>query len=269
MSGPPFGAVLQFQVWRLMSAVVTTVAIVIGLTLWPLVGELRSYLKGCANFAPSLQMGAIVCFGVWLFFPREIFRLDEGWDTQAARGVMVFLVLVCFLMVALPSAIWLTNAVEVFQALKSSSNPLDVASKFKHWKEEAQLLGFLSALGITASTLPLGAWRRLVLAADDRIAKQFPPEWVILFGVYWSLSLAFAYIPVFIVIGESGRAIRDTFISAAPPSMSDFSEWRKKQLEVESFLGIEGGAADTVKLALAVLSPLIGAVLSTMIGEKG
>jgi len=67
---------------------------------------------------------------------------------------------------------------------------------------------------------------------------------------------------------KTGQAIRDAI---SPEDLIKFSDWQKQRLEIDEYLGLGGNAIEHFKIVFAVLAPLLGAVLSTMIGsgDKG
>ena len=271
--GDPFESpttALQFLIWRLLCAVVASVAILIGCGLWTWVAELHRSAKmtPAAHWPAMLEMAVISAFGWWLFHPESIYSFGRNWQIEFSRGTMTALVVICVVMVAWPASLWMRMSATAFHTLAApSSPPIEAAIQFRELRERAQLVGFVGAIGIAASTLPMGAWRRLVVLADKDSAAAFPSEWVILFGLYWSFTLAVGYVPIYLAITQAGRAIRDAIVPPAPKDSEDFPGWRKRRQEIDAQLGLEGNATDSFKLALAVLSPLIMGVFSTMTGK--
>ena len=271
--GDPFespATALQFLIWRLLCAVVVSVAVLIGCGLWTWVADLHRSAKmtPAVHLPAMLEMAVISAFGWWLFHPESIFSLGRNWQIEFSRGTMTALVVICVLMVAWPASLWMRMSATAFHTLAELSSPaIEAAIQFRELRERAQLVGFVGAVGIAASTLPMGAWRRLVVLADKDSASAFPSEWIILFGFYWSFTLAVGYLPIYLAITQAGCAIRNALVPPLPNENEDFSGWRKRRRDIDAQLGLEGNATDGFKLALAVLSPLIIGVFSTMTGK--
>ena len=213
-------------------------------------------------------MAACTGFGWWLFHSESIFSFGRNWQTGYSRGTMTALVLVCFFMVAWPSRLWMAMSVAAFNSLSERHPaPMEAARQFRKLRERAQLVGFLTAIGIASATLPMGAWRRVALTASPGDPLKFPPEWVMLFGLYWTFFLAAGYVPIHFAISAAGQSLRDSLAPLPPSGAQDFGDWQKRHKEIEAYLGLDANSTDSFKLALAVLSPLIGGVLSTMTGK--
>ena len=263
---------IQFPIWKLLCAVVITVAVLIGLVLWNWVTELHRSVNASTRTQLSgfLEMAAYTGFGWWLFNPESIYSFGLNWQTEYSRGSMAALVVVCFFMVAWPSSLWMKMSVAAFNRLSErNAPPMETATQFRNLRERAQLVGFLTAIGIASATLPMGAWRRVALAASPSPGDlfMFPPEWVMLFGLYWSFFLAAGYVPIHVAITRAGQSIRDSLVPPSPRGAQDFGDWQKRHKEIEAYLGLDANSTDSFKLALAVLSPLIMGVFSTMTGK--
>ena len=96
----------------------------------------------------------------------------------------------------------------------------------------------------------------------------FPSEFVILFGLYWTFFLALGYVPVYAKLLEVGGKIRDEL--APMPNDHEgtgIPDWQTKKNSVNQLLGIEAGSLENLKTALSTLAPLIGSILSVVVGN--
>jgi hypothetical protein len=263
---------LQFKIFRFLSAVVITLAIVIGMAMWKLIRDLWNEGLRAGVLSAGVEIGAVTGFGAWLFNAKSIYAFRPEWHVEFPQAVISALILICYLMVALPCAVWMTMGRNAFRRIGDVvAPPLAAAAEFQRLRDQAQIVGTLCALGIASATLPLGAWRRVVIAADKSLATTFPPEYVVLFGLYWSMFLAAGYVPLYLAGARAGQTIRDSIVPPVAPSIDNFSDWQKKRQEVEAHLGIGPNAFDSLKLALAILAPLLGGILSMLISgvDKG
>src|SRR6266487_3994787 len=98
------GVAIQFLVWRLLCAVVVTLAILIGVPLWNWTYQLWKSVGSGGVWTIGIGMAVVVAFGAWLFNSRQVYAFPghEEWQTGLPQAVMGSLILICFAMFALP-----------------------------------------------------------------------------------------------------------------------------------------------------------------------
>jgi hypothetical protein len=129
--GPPCdvpAATLQFLVWRLLCAAVVTLAMLIGLVLWSWTHELWKEVGEQVGIglvvSAGVEMAVVVAFGAFLFNSTVVYTFQKPWQPVVPQAVMGSLILICFALVALPCAVWMTISQGAFSRLTGGARHL-------------------------------------------------------------------------------------------------------------------------------------------------
>jgi hypothetical protein len=131
------------------------------------------------------------------------------------------------------------------------------------------LLLFVGAL-IGLAILAAGGERQAV-AAYSELTKvkdpgRFPPEYVLVYGIYFTALLALAYVPVHLTLSRVGGRLRDHYFPLPPPSDESWSEICGKRDAFDGLLQLRTGPGATLKASVAILTPLIGSMTGLLLG---
>jgi hypothetical protein len=137
------------------------------------------------------------------------------------------------------------------------------------------------ALGLTI--LAVGAERNAILEWTQRncptrspvvefvlgtpsCPSHFPPEFMLIYGFFFTALLALAYIPAQLALASVGRRIRDTVASLEGLNAHNLAGRRAKRDALESLLDLKVGTAASFRSGLAILTPLIGSLTALLFG---
>lgn len=182
-------------------------------------------------------------------------------DTIPNRGLKTFLLNLAAFTLAVYAARAMWFAVAELRALGSSS-AADLDALLVHRRlrgEIGLLLRILGAL-VTLAVIASAALRAFTASVDAEGA--LPAQAVVLYGVTLSLVLALIYVPAHETMLASGGALRDRIAPLLPPDDPGFEGRLGLRDRIDSFLGLDVGASVSLRAGIAILSPLLGSLVS-------
>jgi hypothetical protein len=134
-----------------------------------------------------------------------------------------------------------------------------------HLQRYITVLGAMVAL----ATLAKGALRQAILATGGKSA-DFPAEYVLLQGAYFTALLALVYIPTYSILAEVGSDLVETIypITKGDLDWDHLSRWQGNRKGLEGLLQLEGGAVHNLRASVSILAPVATSVMSVLLGAK-
>jgi hypothetical protein len=135
------------------------------------------------------------------------------------------------------------------------------------------LLFYLGAV-LSLAILAAGAERQVVLQYTKlthhgkAVPSVFPPEYVLVYGIYFSALLALVYVPTHRTLLQVGAHLRERLFPLPPPRDEDWADTYGKRKTLDELLQLQLGTSATLKAGFAVLTPLVGAVTGLLLGTK-
>jgi hypothetical protein len=130
---------------------------------------------------------------------------------------------------------------------------------------------FITLLGamIAMSTLTKGAFRQAFLATGGNPA-EFPADFVLLQGAYFTGLLALVYTPTYIMLSGVGADLVETVYPVKAPELDfdNLSQWQANRKSLEELLQLRSVAADNLQAVISILAPVGTSVISVMLGTK-
>lgn len=130
---------------------------------------------------------------------------------------------------------------------------------------------FITILGaiIALATLAKGAMRQAYLAAGG-VALKFPPEYIVLYGAYFTGLLALVYLPTATLLNRACAQFVDSVfpLTSADLDLRHLGEWHSSRKCLEDVLQVQTGALENLKASVSVLAPLAGSVISVLLGAS-
>ncbi|MBV9211921.1 MAG: hypothetical protein JOZ52_14865 [Acidobacteria bacterium] len=136
-------------------------------------------------------------------------------------------------------------------------------------------LFFLGVI-IGLATLATGALRNAILAAENREPatpdkakkrRAYPAELVLLYGLYYTMLLAFAYVPVYLRMLEVGGDIRNSLYSISASSLADPSSLQNNREAIGKLLMLGTDPLTSLQAGVAILAPLASSIIAVLLGK--
>ena len=242
--------------------------------LWRGLTRLRAEYGLRHNRAVRFKLAAAVVFFALPGFFLVYVVPDSNLAHHDAKMGLVNLVAMIVALVAV-AGIWDVRAAleAVFGEQQPARRPADSVEQTieilvdlrDHLQRFITLLGAMVAL----ATLAKGALRQAILATGG-IAAQFPPEYVLLQGAYFTGLLALVYIPTFTILAGVGAGLVETVYPVKAPGLDweHFSDWQENRERLEDFLELRSGALHNFGASVAILAPVATSVVAVLLGTK-
>ena len=177
--------------------------------------------------------------------------------------IITFIVLGALAAAPWIEAIWrvgtIAKTVPTEEADPTRPHPVDRYLRLREQLGHAVVVLGVIVAGITLTT---GALRLAILA--DNPKAEFPISSVLVYGGFFSLLLALIYLPVQLRVIALGNRLRDAM---APITVGATLEDFKRRGEVEAVLGLTTGPIASMQAGLAVLAPLLTALLGQLLSS--
>jgi hypothetical protein len=165
------------------------------------------------------------------------------------------------LVVAIPA----TMGLGLLRRAAEGGGPLET-----YLRLEADLRRFLTVLGgvLTMAMLGIGALAKAYNAFYDGASgvEQVPPELLLVFGGIWAGVLAVVYLPTHNAIERMGERILDELSPLPAMTDSGFVSAVERREKVGTVLHLGGTARSKLEDSVIILSPLLGAIVSSFLG---
>jgi hypothetical protein len=127
---------------------------------------------------------------------------------------------------------------------------------------------FLGAM-IGLATLAKGAARHSFVATGGP-PGDYPPEFVLLYGAYFTGLLALVYIPTYTRLVTVGQTILDTAFPFTSPDveLTKLADWQSHRKSLEELLQLRATALDNLRASVSILAPLASSAISILLGDK-
>jgi hypothetical protein len=130
---------------------------------------------------------------------------------------------------------------------------------------------FITLLGamVALATLAKGALRQAFLATGGNPA-EFPSEFVLLQGAYFTGLLALVYIPTYTILAAIGADLLESAYPINAPDLDweNLSRLQANRKSLEEILQLRSGAADNLRASVSILSPVATSVITVLLGTK-
>ena len=184
-------------------------------------------------------------------------------DTIPNRGLKVFLLNAIAFGLAIYAARAMWFAAREARALgRSGTTDIEALQRHADLREDVQaLLRVLGAL-VTLAVVASAALRAFTAAVDPE--RALPAGAVVVYGLTLSLVLALVYAPAHLALAAAGRELREAAAPLVAPADVGFDGRVALRERLDSLLGLNVDATAALRAGVAILSPLIGSVLTLL-----
>jgi hypothetical protein len=104
-----------------------------------------------------------------------------------------------------------------------------------------------------------------VVESSFRTELEFDPQYVALYGLFFTVLLAIAFAPSYFALRAAGANLRDRTLPLPAPTDDRFDDISTKRKALDEFLQTRLTALASFKAGLAILSPLAGSVAALIL----
>ena len=97
--------------------------------------------------------------------------------------------------------------------------------------------------------------RAALIQFDPAIENIFTIDMSLAFGLYFTLVLAFLYIPTYSILQYQGRKLRDQLYPIN--SLAEYTEKEATRVKFEEILNLRVGIAQNLRSSVFILAPLL------------
>lgn len=120
---------------------------------------------------------------------------------------------------------------------------------------------------IGGAILGAGAQRNAMIASTNR-KDDFPLEYVLLYGLFFSVMLAVVYMPTYERLQSTGDRIVERYASLGALSDESWSDDYVKRRQLIELLRLEVTLPGSLKAGAAILAPLTSSLLASLLPGK-
>jgi len=128
-----------------------------------------------------------------------------------------------------------------------------------------RVLGIEGAI-LGAAILAAGALRNVVVAWHNGDDSSFPPEYVLLWGAFFTLLMALLYAPIYHRIQETGWRMVEAVCPAQEPTSATWAGAYEKRKQVEEMLRLGVGPTASFRAGVAIAAPLLSSIVGVLLG---
>jgi hypothetical protein len=157
--------------------------------------------------------------------------------------------------------IWL---VEAAIERRRADNSMEALAEYLRLRDDLRRFLDTAAAIIAAATLSTGGLRGAVAANVPR--ADFPPEYVLYYGAFFSLLLVLAYAPALLACRATGRRLADALLPLPATEPESWADWHADRGALEALMELDAATSKGMRTGLALAAPLLGSVLGLFLG---
>lgn len=274
--GSPFPGHLQslnqvlpeFFIWFTLIIFLTSLLTLFSVPLWLSLNPLRPFFTHHKLTILLATIIAALLFLAPIPFARQLSTIPRS--PLLYHSLKVNIINLFALAAILPAIIGIQLIDVALQTTFSSINSItaekeqiELMQRHRHYRRGLQR--YISVLGILIGivTLATGALRNLVIANSGVPKEDYPITIVLMYGLYYTAVLILLYAPTFFRLTETGRALRDQIVPLK--SIESLSHVYKQRQEIDMILQLNVTTGQSVRTAVAILTPLLSGLLTALL----
>jgi len=141
---------------------------------------------------------------------------------------------------------------------------------FIYWRDCLDRFLLVASCILGLGIISVATLRNFIWALGKQ--KEFPNEYVVLFGGLYSILLALAYAPVYLAFQRKGAEITDFLLQELeknmyPPCFQSIEKWATHKTKLEDILRLRFRNWASLGPGLSILAPLVIAVVSRILAK--
>ena len=254
----------EFWAWLFVMCTQTAFFAVVVVPLLQLVKQLKHYFAGNKI---DIVLSTVIASAMFWAPPlvRGVVLSDIDWPLTYHGLKMVIIVGLGFVPILLAAVgIWLVHA--ALRTTFASSEPdKELVQRYLYLQDNLQWLLWTLGAMISLATLAAGAQRNALIAVAASNANKFSSAMVLTYGAYLTMLLFLIYVPVHKSLLTAGCQLQDAFFPLLSPDSDSWADIHSKREKLGDLLKLQMTAGQSFKTSIAILSPLIGSIVSTLL----
>ena len=213
-------------------------------------------------------LGAVTVLTMLVLAPSAVLwgLLVEARPLPAQTAKMSVLVLLVA-GVALAGAVGILRVERLVRGLvHDSAGDRGDLVRYLRLREVLQRLLSIEGAILASAILASAAFRNAVAATGADAARDFPIEYVLVYGAYFSAVLALIYAPTYLRLQALGATLRDQFVDLSDPADARWSDRYAKWKDLGELLRLETTVIESFRGGVAIVAPLGTSVVGALLG---
>lgn len=253
----------QFWVWLILIGGQTALWSALAPSLWNEMRSLGGITENVKQFL--LLILALLLASVFIVFVRPIER-PLFWHEVKMGSLQL-----CGLATALLAIHGMGLIYRKLDGVKPESGeakpPNESVKSLVDFKQRLEHLLLAAGTIIGAATLATGALRSALVVYKNETEIGFPKEYVLLYGLIYSMFLAAVYLPVHMKLQKKGRELRDRLIPIPKGDQESWAGWYSNRKALDDLLQLQLNPVASLFSGISILTPLAGSIVGLLIGK--
>jgi len=255
----------KFLIWAVLLCAQSVLWVVLAPPTWRSLRSLYSEVEGDRRVTVGLTLSAAALVALVVGFEHFFTPYVPDYPLVDHRMKLGILTAAGFLVgLSALAGMWLVEAV-VERGL--GGKPMEALVEYLRLRDELRRFLNTAAAIIAAATLSTGGLRAAVLAQVPD--AEFPPEYVLYYGAFFSLLLALAYAPPMLACRAAGRRLSDALLPLPSAEPESWAKWHENRAALEALMDLDAATSKGMRTGLALAAPLLGSAAGLLLGTGG
>jgi hypothetical protein len=226
--------------------------------------SLRGYWKGHVR---ELALSTLIFMGLILGFSIPSVEMLPS-TPFANLGAKIAVLSPFPIIIALAGGlgIWLVH-IGLDRDFDAQEEGEEAISRYLRLRDHLRTLLLAEAALLSVSVIGTGAMRSAILAWNSDV--DFRATWIVLYGAFFSVLLALAYLPTHVRLMAVGHDLVDEVVASRPAPGRGWKGWQEERVAVGAYLELQAPGTPAVRAVATILSPLLTGVLTAALGFAG
>jgi hypothetical protein len=268
----------QFVLWLLLILAQLAIAPAVFYVVAETIDEIRKYARvpwrGIVILAVVFGVAAVGVGILGAFEPELKVRGRGEWLPGSEWKIAALSVIVVFIGLAPAIGIWtVQGALRTVAESIGDQDPKKIhLDRLLHLKDALRLFLVLLGALLTIVVIAAAAQRKAVerwgvmAQANFDVDKIFPFEYVLLYGLLFSLLVALVYAPAHLTYVAVARRFRDRIVPLVQPTADNWQTRLQERKSFDELYELQSGTGTNLKASVVALTPLL-ASLTGLLGD--
>ncbi len=207
----------------------------------------------------------IIAFFLALFLFVPPLHVDWPLGSHHRWRILIVALVVLFPALLAILTMWLAAAGADRPPPEGARMPSEVVQQYLEHRETVQACLWFLGVVVGAVVLATGMLRQSMLAGNFATEETYSATLVLDYGAFFTLIVLLCYAPAYGLIRRAGNRLQHEFL----PNTTDVLSWEEQRSKLTKALGLELRLDQSLKDAVAILSPLLASLVSTALPALG